>query len=117
MSHTDGITDPIFKAVKKYEKHPSIICIKNAHLNKTFSINVVTLDNIKTEIRRLNPTKSVQETDIPTKIIKENLDVFSSFICENFNDSVMRSVFPNRLKLAEVRPIFKKNDRTEKSNY
>ena len=57
------------------------------------------------------------DIDIPTKIIKQNADIFSEFFFANINHSTNNNTFPEQLKLADVKPIFKKNSRTDKENY
>ena len=42
--------------------------------NMSFSFSFVTKETILNELRKLNPKKTCQESDIPVKIIKENLD-------------------------------------------
>ena len=55
--------------------------------------------------------------DIPTKIVKEFGCLFSSFIASNVNNCINEGTYVDAFKEAEVRPIRKKNGRTEKSNY
>ena len=43
--------------------------------NISFSFSFVTKKTILNELRKLNPKKSCQESNIPVKIIKENLDL------------------------------------------
>ena len=52
-----NISDPVSKAIKKYEKHPSIIKIKEKMKNKnmTFSFNFVTKETVLNELRKLKP--------------------------------------------------------------
>ena len=40
------------------------------------------------EVTQLNSSKAGQSTDIPTKIIKQNSDIFDDFILTSFNQSV-----------------------------
>ena len=114
-----NISDPVIKAIKKYEKHPSIIKIKEKMKNKnmSFSFSFVTKETILNELRKLNPKKACQESDIPVKIIKENLDIVSNFVYNNFNNSLFSSNFPSHLKNATITPIFKKKDRDNVENY
>ena len=44
--------------------------------------------------------KSKQDSDIPRKIIKDNVDIFSDFLLLGFNNSITTSVFPSSLKQA-----------------
>ena len=65
----------------------------------------------------MNPKIACQESDIPVKIIKENLDTVSNFVYNNFNNSLFSSNFPSHLKNATMNPIFKKKDRDNVENY
>ena len=62
-------------------------------------------------------TKTAQDSDIPTKVIKNNIDIFTSNLPEEFNKSLTLAMFPSSMKLANITPVFKKNDSTDKSNY
>ena len=52
-------------------------------------------------INNLDTSKATQQGDIPTKIIKDNKDLFSYFISASFNNAVNKGVFPNELKQAD----------------
>ena len=75
--------------------------------NMSFSFTFVTKDTTLDELRKLHPNKAYQESDIPVKIIKENLDTVPNFVYNNFNNSLFSSNFPSYLENA----IFKKKDR------
>ena len=64
-------------------------------------------------IRLLNNKKAVQSTDIPTKLIKE----YCEFIHKNINLCIVAGKFIDDFKQAEVRPLYRKDGRTDKSNY
>ena len=66
---------------------------------------------------RLDAGKASQDTDIPTKIIKENADIVADFIYQNFNNAIACSVFPVNLKNANVAPVHKKDSRKNEANY
>ena len=65
----------------------------------------------------METSKACQDTDIPTKIIKENTDILADILLARFNDSVKKSNFPSSLKKANITPVFKKGDRNSKDNY
>ena len=65
----------------------------------------------------LDASKATQSDDIPTKITKNNSDIFSKFFQENFNKAIKTNTFPEQLKYADVKPVFKKDSRTDKKNY
>ena len=74
LSNVSNISDPVEKAIKKYQKHPSISIINkmvsSVENEANFSFTFVTLDDISKEIKRLDIKKANQESDIPTKVIK-----------------------------------------------
>ena len=45
-------------------------------------------DEILCDILKSEITKACHGTDIPTKIVKENADVFANIFVSNFNDSI-----------------------------
>ena len=55
--------------------------------------------------------------DIPIKVIKENKDIVAFFIHHNFNNSLSSSTFPTMLKYADVKPVFKKDGKTDEKNH
>ena len=83
----------------------------------SFSFGFVTKETIFNELCKLNPKKACQENDIPVKTIKENLDIVTNFVYNNFNNSLFSSNFPSYLKNANITPIFKKKDRANVENY
>ena len=93
----------------KYRNHPSINI--NRHFLQRYSsfyFSQVEKNTLLKEIRRLSSKKAVQETDIPAKILKENVDFFAEHICCQFNEAIYSSKFPATLKFANVTPVFKK---------
>ena len=109
-------SDPIINAIKTFEKHPSILKIQEVSYGCRFSFENVSLEDVKKVTRELDISKASQLLDIPTKIIKQNADIFSEFFCVNINHSVSNSSFPDQLKWADVKQVFKKNSRTVKEN-
>ena len=66
----------------------------------------------------LDTTKTCQDTDIPTKILKENADIVSDILFTYYNASFMKSSkFPSILTLADIIPVFKKGDKECRNNY
>ena len=78
---------------------------------------MVTKDKISSAITKLNRKKVTLSNDIPTKIIQQFSEIFTNFLYDNFNSCLKNGIFPNKLKLAEVVPLYKKNDKKDKSNY
>ena len=84
----ERLSDPVLKAILKYKNHPSIVAIRNANNNSHFHFNEVTVEEVYEEIRKLSTRKSVQRTDIPIRVLKENADIFADYICRFFNESI-----------------------------
>ena len=90
--------DPVLNAITKFENHPSILEIKkqiSSDVAFLFSFRKVNLTEIINEIKNLDEPKATQSNDIPTKVIKENYDIFATYITENFNSMIKNSVFPD----------------------
>ena len=102
--------------IRKFQNHPSIIKIKENH-HGHFSFSAVEVEDVDREIDSLDASKAIQQNDIPVKIIKANRDIFSQFIMHNINEGISTARFPDILKNAEVKPVFKKKSRIDKENY
>ena len=77
------------RGIAKYRTHPSIIAInENCNSSTCFNFSFVDKEDILKEIKNLKANKAIENTDISTKLIKENSDIFADFIFENLNDSI-----------------------------
>ena len=109
--------DSVSKYIRKFSNHPSITKIKsNMHTNRQFKFRHIEPDVVRTKIRSLNTSKSVGGY-IPVNILKENIDVYDTFLTDFFNSCVNDGIFPGEMKLADVTPVFKDGDKTFKANY
>ena len=91
-------SDPVLNTIKAFEKHPNILKIKNINSGCRFFFKNVSLEDVKKVTRGLDTTKASQLLDIPTKINKQNADIFSGFLFININHSINNSIFPQQLK-------------------
>ena len=66
-------------------------------------------------LKSLNPSKTSQSSDIPTKITRQNLDLFTPIIY--LSQSLDLNTFPSTMNPGNIIPSFIKNDRTNKENY
>ena len=69
------------------------------------------------KVKTLDTVKSFQQSDIPTKILKQNSDYFAEYFYENINQCMSKSIFPSELKLVDVTPVYKKKSKNSKDNY
>ena len=114
----EGVS-PIVKLKHKFKNHPSILKIKEKikiTSNDSFSFDIMDINDVKDKINTLNE-KSCSPNDIPAKILKASCDVVSPYITEIYKSSNQHKGFPNLLKEADVTPIHKKGDRSQKENY
>ena len=73
-----------------------------------FSFSNVSVPDVRKEIRKLDPRKAAQNTDIPIRILKQNFDIFGNYICDFFNECVDKGVFPSILKMLILHLFLKK---------
>ena len=106
-------------AISKFETHPSILSIKeNVKVDCKFSFSTISADEINREIKSLNPKKAGTFMDIPTKQLKQVCDVVCEPLSKIWNEEIIeRKIFPAKLKLADISPIFKALQRTSVKNY
>ena len=86
--------------------------------NPNFYFEYTSFDQTLKEPEKLDPKKTSQVNDIPVKVIKENKDN-CSFLHKsyNFNNSLLSSTFPTALKYTNVKPVFKKHEKTDEESY
>ena len=90
----------------------SIIAIKENSTSKSnFIFSFIEKLNILKEIKMLQSNKATQNTDTPTKLIKDNTDIFAKCVFTSLNKSTEKSIFPSKLKLANKTPVHKKTQK------
>ena len=116
---TDSNTnETIEDIIEKYKSHPSIIKIKeNVSDHCTFSFTDTTPLNLQNEIALLDMKKASVDDDIPVKTLKTCSEISAKCLCAIFNESKNLQDFPSALKLANVIPIHKKEEKTLSKNY
>ena len=104
---TESISDPVIKGIMKYRAHSCIIAIKeNCTSKSNFNFSLVQIVDILKEIKISQSNKATQNTDIPSKLIKDNVDIFAEFIFINLNMCIEHSVFQSKLKLGNIKPVY-----------
>ena len=117
LVNPDQFEDPVLKANGKYKYHPSIKVIKKKNLNKTFTFQTISRSDIKKEILHLDNSKAIQGSDIPIKIIKQNVDISTEYLFNEFEKSLEKSEYTSPFKFADITPVHEKGSRFEKNNY
>ena len=104
--------------VQNDETHPSVQKIHaNLGLNENFEFNPVTNSAFKKCKKKLDPKKSTGADLIPPKIIIAGSESLTVPIPDMANTIINRGKFPESLKLAQVTPIYKKDDTFIEKNY
>ena len=103
----------IEEIVKQYERHPSILQIKeNVNITDKFVFDDTTPHDIYKRILDLDPKKASIENDIPIKILMRSNDIVAKHLAEIYNNSENNENYPCSLKLGTIIPINKKTTRT-----
>ena len=101
-----------------FSRHASVLKIKEVRDScDCFSFKLVTKEDIYEEILASEASKATQSDDMPTKVIKNNSDIFSKFFQANPNNTIETSTFPKQLKYDDVKRVFQKDSQTDKENY
>ena len=76
---TENVEDPVLRAKMKFVNHPSIKAIRDRFPNNRLSFNEVTKSDTRKEIINLNSAKASNDSEIPTKLIKQNVDILQMY--------------------------------------
>ena len=115
-NESSSILNPVERAIKKYEIHPSILRIKNKIGNeKSFKFEAISAS--EKEIKTINPQKPTPSGNIPPKMLKLSSDTTATTLQELFNELLSNCEFTEKLKLADITPVFKKKTPLDKANY
>ena len=102
-SDTQHISDPVQKAIEKYKNHPSIKIIKSSFGSEQhFSFESVPYVEFESYIKKMDERKSAQKSDVPTKIVKENSEIFSELLWNSFEQVLISGRFRSELQPAEI---------------
>ena len=88
LNPTEGLTDPIDIALRKFESHPSILKIKENVSMSLFNFNAIRLD-VVLEVRNINPNKASTSDNIPVKSLKENYDICRKVLHPIINKAIL----------------------------
>ena len=115
INHSENLTN----IIENFKNHESIQRIKlaNFHHRQTFNFRYVSVKEVKKELMNLSSKKATRKDDIPAKILKDSLSVYTKELTTIINNCLKDGLFPNGLKLVDVSSVFKKDDDLNKENY
>ena len=86
-------------------------------LLRLFYISDISIQDIVTEISRLNTNKAVGSDNIGAKIIRMCPEIFAYSLAKIFNRAIEKAEYPTQLKIARVVALFKKGNHYLANNY
>ena len=111
---TDDVIDDI---TLKFSNHPSIKLINDNVIKGHFSFSLVNITDVEILINGLDDNKASMSNSIPPKVIKENSSVCCKPLTNIINNGIVNSIFDSGLKRADISPVHKMDETTNKSNY
>ena len=119
LTNTGDLNDPVEIALKKFNKHPSILKIKeNVTVESKFSFSRINYSEMEVEVMNLNAKKTGTFMNIPAKLLKQVKGIIVEPLIQIWNIEIINNKkFPSKLKYADITPIFKKLDTILKENY
>ena len=119
ITETDDIIGSVEESINRFQNHPSIRSInENVEVGQRFSFSEVIEDDIRLEIMSLNSKKAGTFMNIPTKQLKQTIDIICEPLTKIWNEEIIHNMkFPMKLKLAHLSPIFKKLENILDENY
>ena len=112
-------SENLISIIENFKNHGSIQRIKlaNFHHRQTFNFRYVSVKEVKKELMNLSSKKATRQGDIPAKILKHSLSLYTKELTAIINNCLKGGLYPNELKFADVSPVFKKDDDLNKENY
>ena len=83
---------------------------------QTFSFKPTNVAVVQKLLREINPTKSAGIDNLAGKFLNEEEQVLAKLITELINIPISLSSFPDDCKIAKLKPIYKKEDKTNLKN-
>ena len=105
-------------ALKKHADHPSVTLIKqHVYTESRFHFQPVSSDTFQKYMSSISTNKATGPDGINAKFLKISAGCISNQFSKIFNLCISEEQFPDDLKLADISPVFKKEDSLSKKNY
>ena len=86
-------------------------------VSELFAFIEASVSDIEKELSNLNAKKASTFKTITPKALKASTASYSEVLTKLFNNTILTSNFPDKLKVTDVSPIFKKDDPQKPKNY
>ena len=110
-----NISKKITSAIPRTRKSP-LDYLKQSN-DKTFFLSSVAPEEVECLINSLQDGKAAGPCSVPVKLLKIISNQISVPFCMIINDSFLSGIFPNKLKIAKVIALYKKDSRDNPTNY
>ena len=107
-----NLADKITTASKSFQDF-----INSVPSDSLSSFNHVTAEELKSITKCFKDGKAPGADNIPISIIKKTLDLISDLLLSIINLSLSSGVFPDRLKISKIIPIFKSDHASLAQDY
>ena len=109
----------LFSINHYFKTNESVIKIKEKYNTQEnlFSFTLFLREDILKAIKPLSSNKASPVEDIPIKILKNSIQIYSEKLASIFNECLINGKFLDTLKRADVTLIFKKGNDNENENY
>ena len=84
---------------------------------KTFSLKATSTSAVQQLLEDINPSKSAGLDNLTGKFLRDGASVLAAPVSDLCNLSISLSTFPDDCKIAKLKPIYKKESKTEPKNY
>ena len=95
----------------------SPLCYLDGDYPHSFLLTPVSVSEVSTIISGLNSSKSVAPNSILITLLKILNNELSEILSKLVSDSFESGIFPDKLKIARVAPVFKKGSRSNRDDY
>jgi hypothetical protein len=112
---TESVEDLLVNNINCQLKHTSQLNIKN-QTNTMFWLPITEME-IESVVKSLKGKYSAGFDEIPEFLTKRCLHYIKKPLVHIFNASLNSGVFPEKMKIAKIRPLYKKRERQEVCNY
>jgi hypothetical protein len=96
-------------------KDPCSYIKRQTHI--AFHFTLVTIEDISKCFRQLNTKNSTGYDHISTRLLKSMESILAPVLCLIVNQSILNGIFPEKLKIAKIIPLYKKDDPSSLNNY
>ena len=82
-----------------------------------FTNIMLNVGEVEAVLNSLDPNKATGPDEIPTRILRETATTIAPSLCKLFNRSLEVGYIPSEWKLANVMPVYKKDEKDHVENY